>query len=144
VDDNFATVMRREPGPSWRQQAERLQKEAHVFYFAFKHPRVRWLPRLVAVCTAAYLFSPIQLIPSFIPFIGFLDDWLVVLLGVKLLHKIIPPDVLTECRMLAEAAEIRKKMKCRSAASLLGSVAVVSLWLLVTVAGSALIVIYSR
>ena len=141
VAGNFASV---EPGQSWRQQAARLQKEAQVFYFAFRHPRVRWHARLVAVCTAAYLFSPIQLIPSFIPFIGFLDDLLVLLLGVKLLKRMIPVDVLAECRKLAETAEIRKKEEIRSVASVVGFAAVVSLWLVAAVAASALVVIYSR
>ena len=89
----------------WGQQAEGLRKEALVFYFAFKHPRVRWYARTVAVCTAAYLVSPIQLIPSYIPVIGFLDDFLVLFLGVKVLRKLVPVDVLTECRQHADAVE---------------------------------------
>ena len=109
MDGDFVSSVRPEPGSNWRQQAERVQKEAQVFSFAFKHPRVRWHARLVAVCAAAYLFSPIQLIPSFIPFIGFLDDLLVLLLVVKLLKRMIPAEVLVECRKLAEVAEMRKK-----------------------------------
>ncbi len=79
---------------NWRRRAQRLQKEAHVFYFVFKHPRTRWYARLLAVCTAGYLLSPVQLIPSFIPVIGFLDDFAVLFLGAKLLTRITPPDVL--------------------------------------------------
>jgi uncharacterized membrane protein YkvA (DUF1232 family) len=99
-------VAGREPGPliRWSRQAQRLQIEAHAFYFAFRHPRVRWYAKLVAACTAVYLFSPIQFTQSFIPLIGFLDDLLVLFLGVKLLERIIPPDVLADCRELAEAA----------------------------------------
>lgn len=139
-------IIRREPAilESWRQQAQRLQKEAETFYFAFKHPRVRWYARLVAVCAAAYLLSPIQLIPSFIPLIGFLDDFLVLFLGVKLLRRIIPPEVLAECRELAEAAEMQRKKKIRSSAAVVGFVAVVSLWLLAAVTVSALMVTYIR
>jgi len=125
---------------SWRRQAERLQKEANVFYFVFKHPRVHWYARLVAVCTAAYPFSPIQIIPSFIPVIGFLDDLLVLFLGVKVLQRIIPADVLTECRELAAAAEIRRKQEIRSAAGVVVFVAIVSLWLLALVTAGALMV----
>ena len=91
---------------NWRQQAQQVQTQAHVFYLAFKHPRTPWYARLVAVCTAGYLFSPIQLIPSFVPVIGFLDDFLVLFLGVKLLQKITPPDVLAECRQHADDAEV--------------------------------------
>ena len=128
----------------WRRQAERLQKEAQVFYFAFKHPRMPWYAKLVVACTAAYLLSPIQLIPSFIPVIGFLDDLLVVVVGVKLLRRIIPPDVLTECRELASAAETRRNEELRSSLSIVGFVAIASLWLLAAVTTTALIAAYVR
>jgi uncharacterized membrane protein YkvA (DUF1232 family) len=82
---------------SWRQQTQRLHREAQVLYFAFKHPRVHWYARLVVACTAGYVFSPIQLIPSFIPVLGMLDDLLVLFLGTKLPQKIIPQDVFSEC-----------------------------------------------
>ena len=127
---------------SWRQQAQRVHREAHVFYFAFKHPGTRWYARLVAVCTAGYLLSPIQLIPSFIPVIGFLDDLLVLFLGVKLLQKITPPDVLAECREFAKAAETRRKEEIRSSAAAFASVAIVTLWLLAAVTASALVARY--
>ena len=128
----------------WRRQAERLQKEAQVFYFAFKHPRMPWYAKLVVACTAAYLLSPIQLIPSFIPVIGFLDDLLVVVVGVKLLQKIIPPDVLTECRELAAAAELRRNVEIRSSLSIVGLVAIASLWLLAVVTATVLIAAHIR
>jgi uncharacterized membrane protein YkvA (DUF1232 family) len=127
---------------NWRQQAQRLHKEAHVFYFACKHPRMPWHARLVAACTAGYLFSPIQLIPSFIPVIGFLDDLLVLFLGVKLVQRITPPDLLTECRQLAEAAEVRRKEEIRSSAAIVAAVVVPAVWLLVAVAGSGLMAAY--
>jgi uncharacterized membrane protein YkvA (DUF1232 family) len=128
----------------WMQQAEALRKEALVFYFAFKHPRVRWYARVVAVCTAAYLLSPIQLIPSYIPVIGFLDDLLVLFLGVKVLRKIVPRDVLAECRQHAEAVENRAKERIISASAVLVIVVIVSLWLLATVMASLLTLKYFR
>jgi uncharacterized membrane protein YkvA (DUF1232 family) len=130
--------------PSWKRQAQRLSQEARVFYFAFKHPRVPWYARLIAVCTAAYLFSPVQLIPSYIPFIGFLDDVLVLFVGVKILRKIIPPDVLMECRALADAAEMRRREEIKSTGAAIGFAMIVSLWLLGTVIASVLIVKYIR
>jgi uncharacterized membrane protein YkvA (DUF1232 family) len=126
----------------WRRQAQRLQKEAHVFYFVFKHPRTRWYAKLLAVCTAGYLLSPVQLIPSFIPFIGFLDDIAVLFLGAKLLKRITPPDVLAECRSLADAAETRRKEEIRSKAAVVVSVVIAALWLLAAVAASALLAKY--
>jgi uncharacterized membrane protein YkvA (DUF1232 family) len=137
-----------EPAPasliSWKQQAQQLQTEAHVYYFVFRHARVRWYARLVAACTAAYLFSPVQLIPSFIPVIGLLDDVLVLFLGVKLLERITPTDVVAECRQLAEAAETRRKEKIESAAGVAASIAIVLLWLLAAVTASALMVRHFR
>jgi uncharacterized membrane protein YkvA (DUF1232 family) len=129
---------------SWKQRAQRLQKEAHVFYFVVKHPRTRWYARLVAACTAGYLLSPIQLIPNFIPVIGCLDDVLVVFVGVKLLRRFTPPDVLTECRELADAAEMRRNEEIRSTAAVVVSVVIVTVWLLAAVTASALMAAYIR
>jgi len=129
----------RAPPTSW----VKLQREATVLYFASKHRRVPWYARLVAACTVAYLFSPIQLIPSFIPVIGFADDFLVLFFGVKLLRKLIPPEVLIECRERAEAAESEKR-EIRSTASIIGLVAVLSLWLAVALISSVLMLKYIR
>jgi uncharacterized membrane protein YkvA (DUF1232 family) len=129
---------------SWKEQARRLQKEAHVFYFVFKHPRTRWYAKSLAVCTAGYLLSPIQLIPSFIPVIGFVDDFAVLFLGAKLLKRITPPDVFAECRGLAEAAETRRKKEVRSMAATIASVVIASAWILAAVAASALMAAYVR
>jgi uncharacterized membrane protein YkvA (DUF1232 family) len=122
-----------------RYQAQRVHLEAHVFYCVFKHPRTPWYAKLVAACTAGYLLSPIQLIPSFIPVIGFLDDFLVLILGVKLLKRITPRDVLAQCRGIAKAAEARRKEKIRTSVAVAASIAVVTMWLLATVAASALV-----
>src|SRR5271167_3995479 len=99
---------------SWRRRVQRLQKEAHVFYFVFMHPRTRWYTKLIAAGSAGYLFSPVQLIPSFIPVIGFMDDALVLFLGAKVVQKLTPPDALRECRELADAAETRRREEVRS------------------------------
>ncbi len=128
----------------WMQQAQRLHKEAHVFYFVFNHPRTRWYARLLSVCTAGYLLSPIQLIPSFIPVIGFVDDLAVLFLGAKLLQRITPPDVLTECRQLADAAEIRRKEEIRSSATVAASVVIATVWILAAITASALMAKYIR
>lgn len=101
-----------------------------------------WLAKLVTACTAAYLLSPIQLIPSFIPVIGFLDDLLVVVVAAKLLRRIIPADVLAESRLLAEAAEMRRSEEKRSSLAVVGLVAVASFWLLAALAAGAMIAAY--
>lgn len=129
---------------SWRQKAQQVQTQAHVFYLAFKHPRTPWYARVVAACTAGYLFSPIQLIPSFIPVIGFLDDFLVLFLGVKLIQRIVPPDVLLECRQHADDAEVRRKDEIRSSAGMVAAVVIATVWLLTAVAANGLIAAYIR
>jgi uncharacterized membrane protein YkvA (DUF1232 family) len=127
---------------SWRQQAQRLQRKAQVVYFACKHTRAPWYARLIAACTAGYLFSPIQLIPNFIPVIGFLDDLLVFFLGVKLLQTLIPPAVLAECRELAKASEMRRKDEVRSTAAIVAFVVIATLWLLAAASAGAVMVTY--
>jgi uncharacterized membrane protein YkvA (DUF1232 family) len=94
---------------NWRHHVQRLQKEGHLLLLVFKHPRTRWYVRWLAACPVAYFFSPVQLIPSFIPVIGFLDDFLVLLIGVKLVRKFTPNDLLTECSALAEAAQSQQE-----------------------------------
>lgn len=126
---------------TWTQRAHRLQKEAHVFYLVFKHPRTHWYARLVAACTAGYLVSPIQLIPNFIPLIGSLDDILVLFIGVKLLQRITPADVLIECRELAEA-EMRRKEETRDGASVVTPILIVAVWMLAAITASALMAAY--
>lgn len=136
------------PEPSsatnWRQQAQQVQTQAHVFYLAFKHPRMPWYARLVALCTAGYLFSPIQLIPSFIPVIGFLDDFLVLFLGVKLLQKITPAGVLAECRHHAADCAVRRKEEIRSSAGMVAAAVIAAVWLLTAVAANGLMAAYIR
>ena len=138
------TIIRQEPtiGMNWKNQAQRVHREAQVYYFAFKHPRVPWYAKLVAACSAGYLFSPIQLIPSYIPVIGFLDDFFVLFVGAKLLQRLIPQEVLTECRQLADAAEMRRKEEIRSTAAIVAFVAIASVWLLVAVGASILMARY--
>jgi len=126
---------------NWRQQTERLQKDALIFYFVFKHPRTRWYVRWVAACSVAYLFSPVQLIPSFIPVIGFLDDFLVLFTGAKIVRRFTPPDLLRECCELAHAAEIRRNEDIRSGVAS-STVFVTAVWLVAAVVGSALVAAY--
>jgi uncharacterized membrane protein YkvA (DUF1232 family) len=126
----------------WKEQAQRLQKEAHVFYFVFKHPDTTWWARLVSVCTAAYLFSPVQLIPNYLPVVGVLDDVVVVFLGAKLIQRIMPRHVLTECRELADAAEARRKEKIKSTAGAVASIAIAAVWMFAAVIASVLVAAY--
>lgn len=126
----------------WTQQAQRLREAALVFYFAFKHPRTPWYAKLVAVCAAGYLLSPVQLIPNYIPVIGSLDDLAVLLVGAKLLRRIIPDDVLAECLQRASDVETRRKEEIKSAAATLGAAAIICAWFLVAAIASVFMVRY--
>lgn len=117
---------------NWKQRAEQLQKQGHVLYFVFKHRRTRWYSKLIAACSAAYVLSPVQLIPNFIPVIGWLDDVLVLFLGAKILQKITPADVLDDCRALAEASCNDRKNEFKWA--VIAPILVITVWLLVTLA----------
>lgn len=96
---------------SWRQQAQQFRKEVRVFYFVFKHQDTPWYLRWTAACSVAYVFSPVQLIPNFVPVIGFLDDFIVLYVAAKILRRFTPGDLLQECRELSQATEDRRKKK---------------------------------
>src|SRR3954466_2024779 len=84
--------------------ARTLKRDTVALYLAARDPRVPWYAKFVAACVAAYALSPIDLIPDFIPVIGYLDDIILVPLGIALAIRLIPPDLLAEHR---EAASVR-------------------------------------
>lgn len=88
-----------------KRWAERLEREVHALYLAYRDPRVPWYARVLAVCVVGYALSPIDLIPDAIPVLGYLDDVILVPLGVALAIRMIPPEVLEECRKEAREAE---------------------------------------
>lgn len=92
-----------------KNKARLLKREAFVLYFAYKDQRVAWYAKLFAICVVAYAFSPIDFIPDFIPILGYLDDIILVPLGVWLALKLIPAEVVKDCR--AKAEELLSKGK---------------------------------
>ena len=88
---------------AWKQRARQLKVETYAIYLAYKDPRTPWYARIFAACVVGYAFSPIDLIPDPIPVLGYLDDLVLVPLGVALALKMIPPAVLAECREKAQA-----------------------------------------
>lgn len=87
-----------------RGWAKRLKRDAHAVWLAARDPRTPWYAKAVAAATAAYAFSPIDLIPDFIPVLGLLDDLILVPAGLWLAVRLIPADVLAEHRATADAA----------------------------------------
>jgi uncharacterized membrane protein YkvA (DUF1232 family) len=112
----------------WRQQTRRVKTETYTLYLAYKDSRTPWYARLFAALVVGYAFSPIDLIPDFVPVLGYLDDLILVPLGAALALKMIPPDVLTENR--DKASELMSEGRPTNWAA---AVVVVVLWLLLVV-----------
>lgn len=90
-----------------RNWARIVKRDVHSLYLASRDPRVPWYAKALAVVVAGYALSPIDLIPDFIPVLGYLDDVILVPLGVLLVIRLIPPEIMAEHRGLAEAAQER-------------------------------------
>ena len=114
---------------SWKARVATLKEESYTLYLACRDPRVPWLPKLVAAVVVAYAFSPIDLIPDFVPVLGYLDDLVLVPLGLALAVRLIPTSILEEHRNRATKllAEPRPR-------SWLGAAIVVALWIAALVA----------
>jgi uncharacterized membrane protein YkvA (DUF1232 family) len=87
---------------TWRNEAARLKKELHAVYLASRHPRTPWQARALAGLALALALSPIDLIPDFIPVLGYLDDLLLIPWLLRLALRSIPAEVMEECRYMAE------------------------------------------
>ena len=87
---------------TWKQKARQLKVEVYALYLAYQDPRVSWAARIFTACVVAYAFSWIDLIPDFIPVIGYLDDLILIPLGVKIALSMIPAEVMAESRMQAQ------------------------------------------
>jgi uncharacterized membrane protein YkvA (DUF1232 family) len=105
-----------------------LKRETYALYLAARHPATPWYAKLFVAGVVAYAFSPIDLIPDFIPVLGYLDDLLLIPLGIVIALKLIPPNVLAECRARAKELEASGKPVSRTAA-----VVIISIWLLLAV-----------
>jgi uncharacterized membrane protein YkvA (DUF1232 family) len=92
-----------------REWATVLKQELYAIYLAQKDPRVPWYTKVLAACVVGYAFSPIDLIPDPIPVLGYLDDLILIPLGVALVVKLIPVEVLEECRQRAREVDSQTK-----------------------------------
>ncbi len=89
-------------GKQWRQKARHLKREVYALYFAVRDPRVPWHAKVLAACVVGYALSPIDLIPDFLPIIGYVDDLVLLPLGVMAVRALIPEEVLGDCRVKAD------------------------------------------
>ena len=107
-----------------RSWARTIKQDVVALYLAAVDPRVPRLAKIVAVCVAAYALSPIDLIPDFIPILGYLDDLVILPLGIMLAVKLVPADLMSEFRRAA-VAHGRDPVLGKAGAAI-----IVSLWIL--------------
>jgi uncharacterized membrane protein YkvA (DUF1232 family) len=98
-----------------------IKRDVHALYLASRDPRVPWYAKALAVAVAGYALSPIDLIPDFIPVLGYLDDLVIVPLGILLVIRLIPPQIMAEHRKTAELAQARPTSRT-------ASVVIVCIW----------------
>jgi uncharacterized membrane protein YkvA (DUF1232 family) len=111
----------------WMQWARAIRRDAHALQLAARDPRVPWYAKALAIAVAAYALSPIDLIPDFIPVLGYVDDLIIVPLGIALVVRMIPPDLLAEHRRLADAAQHRPVSRAAAATIILVWIAALAL-----------------
>ncbi|WP_168419523.1 YkvA family protein [Acinetobacter towneri] len=86
-----------------KQWAKQIKRDVYAVWFAARDPETPFLAKLVALLVAAYAISPIDLIPDFIPILGYLDDLILVPLGIMLVLRLVPTEVMQHCRLQADA-----------------------------------------
>ena len=125
-----------ERGRSWRQRLEeaarRAKRDGVALYLAARHPRVPWTVKALAVLVAAYVLSPIDLIPDFIPVLGLLDELVLLPVAVLLISRLVDPVLMGELR--AEADRIAERPRSRLGAAIVllvwSAVALLVVWAL--------------
>ncbi len=110
---------------SWKTKSKQLRSEIVALYLAYKHPGTPWYAKALAALIIGYALSPIDLIPDFIPVVGYLDDLIIIPAGIALLIKIIPGDILEECRTKA-----RSDLSDRKSKHWVAAIIVALIWLL--------------
>src|SRR5256884_6641858 len=105
-----------------RQWARLAGRDVYAVYRAARDPRVPWYAKALAFCVAGYALSPIDLIPDFIPVIGYLDDLIILPLGIWLVVSLIPHEVMAECRARANEAGQRPTSRA-------GMTAIILVWI---------------
>jgi uncharacterized membrane protein YkvA (DUF1232 family) len=111
--------------------AKNLKRQIFILYYACKDDRVPWYAKVFIACVVAYAFSPIDLIPDFIPILGYLDDIILLPIGIMLALKMIPKEVLFDCEVKAEELVRNGKPKNWVAGSIIVFIwAVITIWII--------------
>jgi uncharacterized membrane protein YkvA (DUF1232 family) len=109
-----------------RQWAKSLKRQTMVLWFCYQNPRTPWLPKFISICVVAYALSPIDLIPDFIPILGYLDDAIILPLGLLLAIRLMPHAILEESQIKAQNWE---KNQVKRPTSRVAAALIVMLWL---------------
>ena len=120
---------------TWKQWARKLKVNTYALYLAYKDPRTPWYAKVWSGFVVAYAFSPIDLIPDFIPIVGYLDDLILVPIGIAVAMRLIPQTVLTECQEKAAARLDQGKIVNWG-----GALVIIAIWVICALAVIALIV----
>jgi uncharacterized membrane protein YkvA (DUF1232 family) len=107
-----------------RTRARALKTETYALYLAARDPRTPWFAEVLVLLVVAYALSPIDLIPDFIPVLGYLDDLVIVPAGIALALALIPPEVIAEARQKAQSELPDKR------AGIIGAAVIVLIWIL--------------
>ncbi len=108
--------------PSWKQRIQHLKTEVHTLYLASKDPRSPWYAKVLTALIIGYAICPIDLVPDFIPVLGQLDDLIIVPAGIALAAKMIPKNLMDECRQKARNEPINTRTKW------IVALAIISIW----------------
>ncbi|MEG0773025.1 YkvA family protein [Clostridium sp.] len=109
-----------------KKKSKELKKEVGALYLAYKRKDVPWYAKAFALIVVGYAMSPIDLIPDFIPILGYLDDLILIPLGISVALKLIPKEIMNECRAEAERVFGSKKLN-----NWIAGVVVVSIWMII-------------
>jgi uncharacterized membrane protein YkvA (DUF1232 family) len=110
---------------AWKHRARELKVETYAVWLAYKDPRVPWYARVFAACVVGYAFSPIDLVPDPIPVLGYLDDLVLIPLGIALALRMIPAEVMDECR-----EEANRSMREGKPTNWKAAGAIIAVWVL--------------
>lgn len=116
----------------WKKRSALLKSQLYALYLAYRDPRVPWYAKVFGALVLAYALSPIDIIPDFIPVLGYLDDIVLIPLGITLAIRMIPREIMEECRQSAQVALSSRQVKTWPAVLLIiliwSAVAAVLLW----------------
>jgi len=110
-----------------KARARKLKSEAYAIYIAARDPRTPWYAKALIFFVVAHTFSPIDLIPDFIPILGYLDDLIITPGGIWLAVRLIPPEVLEEARVTAAARSMDRSV------GKVGAVIIISVWIIAAI-----------